>query len=73
MLNSEITRGCLERGEIKKGEIFIYNNQNGFIYSFKVKVLGWHKDGKNIVVKLQTYKDYPFGHKVIYRSLTELA
>lgn len=72
MINSPITKKYLEEGLIKKGHIFMLNKQDGMILPFKVKLISWHKIGSDIVVKLQTYKDYPFGHKVIYRNLTEL-
>ena len=72
MIDNPITRKCLEDGLIKKGAVFMLNKQDGMIWSFKVKLISWRKRGGDIVVKLKTYKDYPFGHKIIYRNLTEL-
>lgn len=72
MIDTKVVREKIETGKITKGSIFIANSGNSSFQSFKVKLISWHKDGNNIVLKLKTYKDYPFGHKIIYRSLQEL-
>lgn len=72
MIDTKVVREMLEKGEIKSGKLFIANAGNQSFQAFKVSLVSWHKDGKNIVLKLKTFSDYPFGHKIIYRSLQEL-
>lgn len=71
MIDNHITRGLLESGQMKNVAIFI-RNSDGTFTPHKLKISSWFKKGQDIIIKLKTGKDYPFGHRYIFRSLEEL-
>lgn len=71
MIDSPITRDLLEKGEIKNVGVIIPNSDGTFT-PYKCRLSSWFKKGDDIIVKLKTSKDWPFGHKYIYRSLEEI-
>lgn len=72
MTNKNIKIELIKDGKIKKGSVLMLNKSDNMIWSFKVKIINLYEIDDNIVLKLKTFKDYPFGHKIIYRNLTEL-
>jgi hypothetical protein len=71
MVNNYITRELIESGTIKRGHVLVlYKGLE--IHSFACKIQKIIKDGDTIIMKLRTGKDYPLGHKYIYRSIEEI-
>jgi hypothetical protein len=70
-MDNPITRKLLFDGEIKKGGVFVIY-KDGTMMAFKVKITKIIKSGDDVILKLKTGKDYPLGHKYIFRSLDEL-
>lgn len=71
MVNNHITKELIESGSIKRGHaIVLYKNMD--IHSFSCKIQKIIKEGDTYILKLRTGKDYPLGHKYIYRSIEEI-
>lgn len=71
MVDNYITRELIESGSIKRGHVIVlYKGLE--IHTFECKIQKIIKDGDMIVLKLKTGKDYPLGHKYIYRSIEEI-
>lgn len=71
MINHPSIITAIENGRIKKGEVIVLN-QDSTLLTFTCVIQKIIYDRNEIIVKLKTGKDYPLGHKYIYRSIEEL-
>lgn len=70
MINNQITRQGIEAGVIKDVLVMMLNSDEG--QCFKCRVSKIIKSGDDLILKLKTGKDYPLGHKYIFRSIEEV-
>lgn len=71
MVNNHITKELFENGSIKRGHVVVLYKDSTFM-TFTCKIQKVIKEGDTLIIKLRTGKDYPLGHKYIYRSIEEL-
>jgi hypothetical protein len=71
MVNNYITRELLLNGSLKRGSVVVLYKDMSFM-TFRCKIQKIIKEGDTFILKLRTGKDYPLGHKFIYRSLEEI-
>lgn len=71
MINNHITKELIENGTIKRGHVVVLYKDTTFM-TFTCKIQKVIKEGDTFIIKLRTGKDYPLGHKYIYRSIEEL-
>lgn len=71
MILSKGTIELFETGKIKRAAI-VYINENNEYCTFTCKVSKVIKYQGDIIIKLKTGKDYPLGHKYVFRSIEEL-
>jgi hypothetical protein len=71
MINNYITRELLENGSLKRGSVIVLYKDMSFM-TFSCKIQKIIKEGDTYILKLRTGKDYPLGHKYIYRSIEEI-
>jgi hypothetical protein len=71
MINNYITRELLLNGSLKRGSVVVLYKDMSFM-TFSCKIQKIIKEGNTFILKLRTGKDYPLGHKYIYRSLEEI-
>ena len=70
-MDNPIVRKLLYDGEIRKGSVIVIYANTDFM-AFRCKISKIIKSGNDVILKLKTGKDYPLGHKYIFRSLDEL-
>lgn len=71
MINNNVVIFAIQKGAIRSGYVVILDKDTRYL-SFRCKIIKIIPDGNSYIVKLKTGKDYPLGHKIIYRSLEEL-
>lgn len=71
MIKNHITRRLLDEGKINSVGLIILTVNHEYA-TFKCKLSKVIKNGDDIILKLKTGKDYPLGHKYIFRSLEEV-
>jgi len=71
MMQSEGVIKLFETGQIKRAAIVHINEKNEYC-TFTCRVSNVIKYQGDIIIKLKTGKDYPLGHKYVFRSIEEL-
>lgn len=71
MIDSKITRQCFIDGKIKKCDVII-GLVNGTMHFMTCRFMKYRIVDGDFLVKLKTPKEYPLGHKYLWRHIDEL-
>lgn len=69
-MNKDIVLQLIKDNKLKKCHAFIIDLYTSI--PFKVKIVDVIYNKSDVILKLKTYKDYPLGHKYIFRSIDEI-
>jgi len=71
MINNHITQSLLAKGEIVSVNIFVATGTHHF-GTIKCRISKIIRKDGDTILKLKVGKEYPLGHKFIFRSLEEV-